>query len=90
MFINLSLRSDTHLESGDIVHFLLDGGAHKANPGDDSGEENDAIVIDDDQGQVVVNPDLLLSGTAIVSGVYCLRRFVVCLFLLDQIPCCVR
>lgn len=78
VFLRLCLRSDTHLESGDIVHFLLGGRAHKASLGD---EEDGVIVIDDNQGQVVVNPDLLLSGTAIVSGVYCLRRFVVYMFL---------
>ncbi|KAL8576064.1 hypothetical protein ACOMHN_001414 [Nucella lapillus] len=45
------------------------------NDGNDD-EDDHTIVISDHQGQIVVNPDLLLSGTTIVSGVYCLRRSI--------------
>ena len=71
------------MEPGDVVHFLLEAGGAAGgaapSPGGRDDEGDDVIVIDDDGAQVVVNPDLLLSGTAIVSGVYCLRRCVVCM-----------
>ncbi|KAK7088075.1 hypothetical protein V1264_022042 [Littorina saxatilis] len=63
--------SDTHIAAGDIVHFLPREGHTPV-----LHDSDDDIVIDDDGGHMVVNPDLLLSGTTIVSGVYCLRRSV--------------
>ena len=33
-------------------------------------------VIDDMNGLVVVNPDLLISGTSIVSTLFCMRKAV--------------
>ncbi|XP_076435197.1 DNA replication ATP-dependent helicase/nuclease DNA2-like [Babylonia areolata] len=70
--------SDTHVEPGDIVHLLLWGQGQYWGQSDDNGNDDDEglMIVDDHQGQIIVNPDLLLSGTTIVSGVYCLRRSV--------------
>lgn len=32
------------------------------------------VVINDKDGLIVVNPDLLISGTTVVSTVQCMRR----------------
>jgi hypothetical protein len=68
LFVN---RYDTHLQAGDVVNLLLTGDGHSANSLDLQGLD---VVIDDGQGQIIVNPDLLLSGTTVVSGVFCLRK----------------
>jgi len=36
----------------------------------------DVVTIDDKSGLLVVNPDLLVSGTAVVSALFCLRKAV--------------
>ncbi|KAK7487914.1 hypothetical protein BaRGS_00020815 [Batillaria attramentaria] len=63
--------ADTHVQEGDVVHVLSDSNQSGPNT-----TQNGVLVVSDTQGQIVVNPDLLLSGTVIVSGVYCLRRSV--------------
>ncbi|XP_050717882.1 DNA replication ATP-dependent helicase/nuclease DNA2-like [Eriocheir sinensis] len=56
--------SDTVIRDGDIIHILL------TDPVDNH------YHIDNNQGLVVVHPDLLLSSTTVVSGVFCRRRAV--------------
>lgn len=67
MWLFVSFRSDTHVQPGDTVNILVDRGQSVAN-------ERNVMIVNNSSGQIVVNPDLLLSGTTIVSGVHCLRR----------------
>lgn len=67
MWLFVWFRSDTHVQPGDIVNILVDRGQSVAN-------ERNVMIVNNSSGQIVVNPDLLLSGTTIVSGVHCLRR----------------
>ncbi|XP_046339040.2 DNA replication ATP-dependent helicase/nuclease DNA2-like [Haliotis rufescens] len=54
---------DSHVSEGDIVHVLADC--------------SDGVYhVTDRAGVIVVCPDLLLSGTSVVSGVFCMRRSV--------------
>lgn len=55
------------MQPGDIVNILGDRGQSVEN-------ERNVMIVNNSSGQIVVNPDLLLSGTTIVSGVHCLRR----------------
>ncbi|XP_012939097.1 DNA replication ATP-dependent helicase/nuclease DNA2 isoform X2 [Aplysia californica] len=55
--------ADTVVKEGDIVNII----------GERSGAE---YVISDKSGLIVINPDLLLSGTLVVSSVFCLRKSV--------------
>ena len=56
---------DTAIRQGDIVNVLgLDD------------EVNEDWVIDDMNGLLVVNPDVLISGTSIVSTLFCMRKAV--------------
>lgn len=55
---------DTKVNAGDIVNVLA------------LSDDKDEIVIDDMNGLVVVNPDLLISGTSIVSTLFCMRKAV--------------
>ena len=56
--------ADTKLKCGDIINILcVDKDAEK-------------IVINDLNGLVVVNPDILVSGTSIVSTLFCMRKAV--------------
>ena len=56
---------DTSIRQGDIVNVLgLDE------------EVNKDWVIDDMNGLLVVNPDVLISGTSIVSTLFCMRKAV--------------
>lgn len=55
----------TLVNEGDIVNLLADY---------NSVEE--AYVIDDLTGLLIVNPDLLISGTSVVSAVFCMRKSV--------------
>ncbi|KAJ8311785.1 hypothetical protein KUTeg_010666 [Tegillarca granosa] len=57
-------QADTHIQEDDIVHILAktdDQGNHK---------------ITDTDGLIIVNPDLLLSGTTVVSSVFCMRKSI--------------
>ena len=38
---------------------------------------DDTCIVSDNGGFIVVNPDLLISGTSVVSAVYCMRKWVV-------------
>ncbi|XP_052810717.1 DNA replication ATP-dependent helicase/nuclease DNA2-like [Mya arenaria] len=54
---------DTHVEEGDTVHVLgefVDSHCH----------------MTDTEGLLVVNPDLLLSGTTVVSACFCMRKSI--------------
>ncbi|XP_060065451.1 DNA replication ATP-dependent helicase/nuclease DNA2-like [Ylistrum balloti] len=55
---------DTHITEGDIVHVI--------------GQFDDHMTchITDKSGLIVVNPDRLLSGTSVVSGVFCMRKSI--------------
>ncbi|XP_054710406.1 DNA replication ATP-dependent helicase/nuclease DNA2-like [Uloborus diversus] len=53
--------ADTLLRSGDTVNVLKDF-------------VNDETIIEDSSGFLVVNPDFLLSSTAVVSTVFCMRK----------------
>ncbi|XP_067672136.1 DNA replication ATP-dependent helicase/nuclease DNA2-like [Haliotis asinina] len=54
---------DSHVSEGDIVHVFADC--------------TDGVYhVTDQAGLIVVCPDLLLSGTSVVSGVFCMRRSV--------------
>ncbi|KAK3084107.1 hypothetical protein FSP39_008260 [Pinctada imbricata] len=54
--------SDTHVFEGDIVHILANF------------DEGGVCNITDKEGLIIVNPDLLLSGTTVVSSVFCMRK----------------
>ena len=56
----------TAVAAGDVVHVL------QAEEADESG----ALRVDDRAGLVVVNPDGLVSGTSIVSTLFCMRKAV--------------
>lgn len=49
--------------TGDTIHIL--------NP-----KKGDRTVIDNDSGFLVVNPDFLVSSTAVVSTLFCMRKAV--------------
>ena len=55
-------RVDTNVEEGDIVHVIADF------------DEHNHCVITDTLGQLIVNPDVLISGTTVVSGLFCMRK----------------
>ncbi|XP_059803256.1 DNA replication ATP-dependent helicase/nuclease DNA2 isoform X1 [Hypanus sabinus] len=60
------LRDDwdtTEVKAGDIIH--LEGEKHL-----------DTWIIGRDVGYMIVNPDHLISGTSVVSGIRCMRRAV--------------
>ena len=51
------------MSPGDIIHVTS-----AQQVADDTG------IVSDNGGFVVVNPDLLISGTSVVSAVYCMRK----------------
>ncbi|CAL1536166.1 unnamed protein product, partial [Lymnaea stagnalis] len=53
--------ADTKVEKDDIVNII--GEFH-----------NDTCVLSDKSGLIIVNPDLLLSGTLVVSSIFCPRK----------------
>ncbi len=53
--------AETKIDQGDIVNIL---------------SVDSDMVIDDLNGLIVVNPDLLISGTSIVSTLFCMRKAV--------------
>ncbi|RUS89794.1 hypothetical protein EGW08_002497, partial [Elysia chlorotica] len=55
--------ADTKVDPGDVVNVLAD-------------MEGGQFIVDDKKGLVVVNPDTLLSGTLVVSAVFCRRKSV--------------
>ncbi|CAC5382063.1 DNA2 [Mytilus coruscus] len=55
--------ADTHVSENDIVNIL-------------GSFDGDTYHITDTNGLIVVNPDLLLSGTTVVSSVFCMRKGV--------------
>ena len=57
-------RCDTHVRVDDIIHVT----------GDFDVTTNTCTVSDNSHNFIVVNPDLLISGTSVVSGLHCMRR----------------
>ena len=58
--------TDTLVKENDIVNILSV----------EISENCDEVVIDDMNGLLVVNPDMLVSGTSIVSTLFCMRKAV--------------
>lgn len=54
---------DSHIEEGDTVHILAEF-------------TDNVCYITDKSGLLVINPDLLLSGTTVVSSVFCMRKSI--------------
>jgi hypothetical protein len=54
------------LATGDVVHLLE---AARVDP-------DSHYVVDDQRGFCVVNPDILVSGTSVVSTLFCMRKAV--------------
>ncbi|XP_037778324.1 DNA replication ATP-dependent helicase/nuclease DNA2-like [Penaeus monodon] len=57
--------SQSKVSEGDIVHILYT---------EASGDGH--FTVDNTQGLIVINPDFLISGTSVVSGVFCRRKAV--------------
>jgi len=55
-------RIDTHVVTGDVVNVL------------GKFDQDDICKVTNTQNMIVVNPDLLISGTVVVSGVFCMRK----------------
>ncbi|KAK2182354.1 hypothetical protein NP493_357g00002 [Ridgeia piscesae] len=55
---------DTHVVTGDVVNVL------------GKFDQDDICKVTNTQNMIVVNPDLLISGTVVVSGVFCMRKSV--------------
>ena len=55
----------TEVKSGDVVNVLADYDA-----------EAEAFVLDDLNGLLVLHPDFLISGTSVVSTLFCMRKAV--------------
>ena len=55
-------RTNSIIREGDVINIL---GARL---------ENGMLLVDDQQGQIVVNPDFLISGTTVVSSLFCMRK----------------
>ncbi len=53
------------VREGDVVHVLADWR-----------DELDAFLVDDSSGLLVVEPDRLVSGTSVVSTLFCMRKAV--------------
>ena len=53
------------MKEGDIVHIIVQDAPSVSH-----------YVINNNKGLIVVNPDLLISGTTVVSTVQCMRRSV--------------
>ena len=58
-------RADSAVKEGDIVHIIAQIDPNASH-----------YVINNNKGLIVVNPDLLISGTTVVSTVQCMRRSV--------------
>ena len=56
-------RSDTHVKKGDIVNIT------------GTFDEEGVCAVTDESNILVVHPDLLITGTAIVSCMNCMRRY---------------
>ncbi len=57
-------RADTDVKEGDTVHIIGEF------------DESEHCDINNDQNMIIVNPDLLISGTTVVSTVHCMRRYL--------------
>nr|XP_027220953.1 LOW QUALITY PROTEIN: DNA replication ATP-dependent helicase/nuclease DNA2-like [Penaeus vannamei] len=57
--------SQSMVSEGDIVHILYT-----------EASEDGHFTVNNTQGLIVINPDFLISGTSVVSGVFCRRKAV--------------
>jgi DNA replication ATP-dependent helicase Dna2 len=71
-FFWFSFRLNTDIKVGDDVHIHADW----YQSFDENLENCDMAIIDGKSGIIVVNPDLLVSGTSIVSSLFCQRKAV--------------
>ena len=72
-YLNVILKGSwaqtTKLEKGDIVNLL--------NTNDSQYDSDQVLVIDDSSNNlIIVNPDRLMTGTSIVSTLFCMRKAV--------------
>lgn len=63
---------NTVVEKGDIVHIHADW----LDIMDENGDSCQLAVVDGRNGSIVVRPDLLISGTSVVSSLFCSRKAV--------------
>lgn len=63
---------NTNIEVGDIVH--IHGNWYESF--DDGLETIELTIIDRKSGLIIVRPDLLVSGTSVVSSLFCCRKAV--------------
>ena len=63
---------NTEIEVGDVVHI------HSAwhDLVDENDETVEVAIVDSKSGLIVVRPDLLISGTSVVSSLFCPRKSV--------------
>ena len=62
---------NTRVAPGDVINTLLPSNY------DDVTVSDDVITVDDkSEALIVVNPDVLVSGTSIMSSMFCMRKAV--------------
>jgi hypothetical protein len=71
-FCLFSFRLDTAIKVGDDVHIHADW----YESFDENFENYDLAIVDRQSGLIVVKPDLLVSGTSVVSSLFCQRKAV--------------
>lgn len=65
-------RVNTNVERGDIVHIHADW----YESFNEDLETIELAIIDRQSGLIIVRPDLLVSGTSVVSSLFCCRKAV--------------
>ena len=63
-----SWAQSSYLKKGDIINIL--------DLGDELEEEKELVIDDSSSALVIVNPDMLMAGTSIVSTLFCMRKAV--------------
>jgi hypothetical protein len=71
-YFRFYFRLNTSIKEGDDVHIHADW----YESFDENFENYDLAIIDRQSGLIVVNPDLLVSGTSVVSSLFCQRKAV--------------
>ena len=62
----------TAIREGDIVHIH----ANWCGIFDENGDDLEIAIIDRNNGLIVVQPDILVSGTSVVASLFCRRKAV--------------
>ena len=75
-YIFSSSRLDTHIEVDDIVHIILDDSTLINHGVAETTLKQETYHINDKQNLIIVNPDLLLTGTSVVNTLFCMRKLV--------------